>query len=193
MKKPIVLVILDGFGIGEPKKKNAIFSAKTPNFNCLFANKTNILLQASGKYVGLPDNQIGNSEVGHMNLGAGRILYQSLTRVNNAIENNELKNNEELIKAFQHTEKNQTNLHFYGLLSDGGVHSHIKHLFALLKCSQNYQIQNIFVHGILDGRDTNYKSATKYIKETLEEITHYPNVHLATLSGRYYAMDRDKR
>ncbi|KYD08101.1 2,3-bisphosphoglycerate-independent phosphoglycerate mutase [Heyndrickxia sporothermodurans] len=192
-KSPVALIILDGFGLRQETKGNAVTHAKKPNFDRYWENYPHNTLTASGEAVGLPEGQMGNSEVGHLNIGAGRIVYQSLTRVNVAIREGEFVKNETFLQAIEHAKKNGTNLHLFGLLSDGGVHSHINHLFALLKLAANEGLKNVYVHAFLDGRDVGPKTAAKYIKETQEKMDEYGVGEFATISGRYYSMDRDKR
>lgn len=192
-KSPVALIILDGFGLRQETKGNAVTHAKKPNFDRYWANYPHNTLTASGEAVGLPEGQMGNSEVGHLNIGAGRIVYQSLTRVNVAIREGEFVKNETFLQAIDHVKKNGTNLHLFGLLSDGGVHSHINHLFALLKLAASEGVKNVYIHAFLDGRDVGPKTAAKYIKETQEKIKEYGVGEIATISGRYYSMDRDKR
>jgi len=192
-KAPVALIILDGFALREETKGNAVAHAKKPNFDRYWNKYPHATLRADGEFVGLPEGQMGNSEVGHMNIGAGRIVYQSLTRVNLAIREGEFEKNETFIEAMQHVKKNGKNLHLFGLLSDGGVHSHINHMFALLKLAAKEGIKNVYVHGFLDGRDVGPKTAEKYIKETEEKMKEYGVGQFATISGRYYSMDRDKR
>lgn len=191
-KKTVLLAILDGFGKGKKDSSDAIYNANTPNLDSVFKNNPFTYLDASGLAVGLPENQMGNSEVGHMNIGAGRVVYQDLTYINKCIEDGSFFENPELLRILSHVESKGLNLHLMGLLSDGGVHSHINHLFAILKLSQKYKIKKIYIHAWLDGRDTSPKSALKYIKSLRNYISSFDNVELATVSGRYYAMDRDK-
>ncbi|HLC98825.1 MAG TPA: 2,3-bisphosphoglycerate-independent phosphoglycerate mutase [Candidatus Nanoarchaeia archaeon] len=182
----IILIILDGWGIRGSKKKNAIKLARTPNMDFLAANYPSTKIQASGSFVGLPKRQMGNSEVGHMNIGAGRIVGQEFVIISKAIKNGSFYKNKNIIEAF----KNGNNIHIMGLLSDGGIHSHISHLFALLKMAKKYK-KFVHVHAFLDGRDTPKKSAGKYIKQLEKKLKGIGEI--ATISGRYYAMDRDKR
>ena len=181
MKKPVLLMILDGWGIAPADKTNAVAMAKTPNLDSYFANYPHTTLEASGKAVGLPAGQIGNSEVGHLNIGAGRIIYQSLTRIDKAIEDGDLYKNKELSR------------HLLGLLSDGGVHSHIEHLLALICMAKVKGLTKIYVHAFLDGRDVGPKTALEYIHELEDGMAQIGVGKIATVSGRYYAMDRDKR
>lgn len=192
-KSPVALIILDGFGCRTETKGNAVYAAKKPNFDRYWKQFPHAHLLASGEAVGLPDGQMGNSEVGHMNIGAGRVVYQSLTRVNIAIREGEFEKNDTLIGAVQHAKKNGTALHLMGLLSDGGVHSHINHMFALLKLAKDEGLEKVYVHGFLDGRDVGPKTAETYIQQTMDKMKEYGVGEIASLSGRYYSMDRDKR
>lgn len=192
-KKPVALIILDGFALRDEDKGNAVTHAKKPNFDRFWNEYPHATLQASGEAVGLPEGQMGNSEVGHLNIGAGRIVYQSLTRVNVAIREGEFERNETLLAAVKHAKEKGTNLHLFGLLSDGGVHSHIEHLYALLRLAKSEGLEKVYIHGFLDGRDVAPQSAETYLKELNEKIEKYGVGEIATLSGRYYSMDRDKR
>lgn len=192
-KAPVALIILDGFGLRDEVKGNAVAQAKKPNFDRYWNKYPHATLRASGEAVGLPDGQMGNSEVGHLNIGAGRIVYQSLTRVNIAIREGEFDRNETFLGAMNHVKKHGTSLHLFGLLSDGGVHSHIDHMFALLKLAAKEGVKKVYIHAFLDGRDVGQKTAKKYIEQTLEKIKEYGVGEIATISGRYYSMDRDKR
>ena len=189
--KPILLCILDGVGIRNEEKGNAFLKANKPNFDYLWNNYPHSLLEASGELVGLPEGQMGNSEVGHMNIGAGRIVYQPLQLINEKIKKKEFFENERFKEIFKHVKENRSNLHLFGLLSDGGIHSHINHLLALIDNAVNNNVENIYLHMFLDGRDTLPSSAMKYLDILNEKINEYPNVKLATLAGRFYAMDRD--
>ncbi|HMU24194.1 MAG TPA: 2,3-bisphosphoglycerate-independent phosphoglycerate mutase [Ferruginibacter sp.] len=190
--KKIILIIMDGWGLGKVKKSDAIQHAKAPFVNSLYSKYPNNTLIACGEAVGLPDGQMGNSEVGHLNLGAGRIVYQELERVNQAIKTGELQNNPQLLAAINYAQKNNRKLHLLGLVSDGGVHSHIHHLKAITSvCAQN-KFQNIFVHAFTDGRDTDPKSGLGFIEDLQNHLIETAGT-LATVTGRYYAMDRDKR
>ncbi|GEN32953.1 MULTISPECIES: 2,3-bisphosphoglycerate-independent phosphoglycerate mutase [Aneurinibacillus] len=191
--KPVALIIMDGFGYREEEYGNAIRQAKTPNFDKYWNEYPHTLLGASGLAVGLPEGQMGNSEVGHLNLGAGRVVYQDLTRVTKEINEGMFFKNETLLKAVRHARDNGTALHLYGLLSDGGVHSHIEHLFALLKLAKQENMDRVYIHAFLDGRDVAPDSAVGYIQELQEKIKEYGVGRIATVQGRYYAMDRDKR
>lgn len=192
-KSPVALIILDGFALRGERMGNAVAQSKKPNFDRFWNSYPHAQLTASGEAVGLPEGQMGNSEVGHLNIGAGRIVYQSLTRVNVSIREGEFERNETFLNAINHVKKNGTNLHLFGLLSDGGVHSHIQHLFALLKLAAEEGVKNVYVHAFLDGRDVAPQSAGDFIKQTEEKMKEYGVGQFATISGRYYSMDRDKR
>ncbi len=184
---------MDGWGLGEETDGNAIFLAHTPTVDNLSRRFPYARLEASGEAVGLPQNQMGNSEVGHLNLGAGRIVYQELVRINKVIEKGSFFHNESLTQAMEHVARNNSALHLMGLLSDGGVHSLDAHLFALLDMAALRKIKPVYVHAILDGRDTPPASAMEYIKKLENKLEQEKCGAVATLSGRYYAMDRDKR
>jgi len=188
-----MLMIMDGVGINNEEKGNAFKQANTPNLDRLFLKYPNTHIQTSGMAVGLPNGQMGNSEVGHTNIGAGRIVYQELTRITKEIEDGDFYNNKELKAAMEHVKKNNSSLHLLGLVSDGGVHSHNSHLYALLEMAKREGIKNVYVHAILDGRDTPPTSAVDYIKELEEKMKELDCGKIATLAGRYYAMDRDNR
>ena len=190
--RPVMLLIMDGFGIAPPGPGNAIYAAKTPNIDALLAKYPNAQLQASGRFVGLPDGQMGNSEVGHTNMGAGRVVWQELSRISNQIEDGRFFKNEELVSVMEYAAQGHA-LHLMGLLSDGGVHSHNTHLYALIKMAAQYGIKNVNIHCILDGRDVPPACAEKYIAELQEKCREYGCGEIATISGRFYAMDRDKR
>lgn len=192
-KAPVALIILDGFACRDEVKGNAVAQSKKPNFDRFWNQFPHSQLTASGEAVGLPEGQMGNSEVGHLNIGAGRIVYQSLTRVNVAIRDGEFVENETFVNAIDHVKKNGTNLHLFGLLSDGGVHSHIHHMYALLKLAAEKGVEKVYVHGFLDGRDVGPQTAPTYIKDAMEKMKEYGVGEFATISGRYYSMDRDKR
>ena len=192
-KAPTALIILDGFAFRDEVKGNAVAQAKKPNFDRYWNNYPHATLRADGEFVGLPEGQMGNSEVGHLNIGAGRVVYQSLTRVNVAIREGEFEKNETFTSAMDHVKKHGTDLHLFGLLSDGGVHSHINHMFALLELAAKEGVKNVYIHGFLDGRDVGPKTAETYIKQTEEKIKEFGVGQFATISGRYYSMDRDKR
>ncbi len=191
--KPLVLCILDGVGIRNTAHGNAFMQANKPNFDKLWDTYPHSLLEASGEKVGLPSGQMGNSEVGHMNIGAGRIVYQPLQYINEQIKTGDFFTNQELLKVIEHTKNNNSKLHIFGLLSDGGIHSHINHLFALLDMCKKNGITNLYLHLFLDGRDTLPKSALGFIELLNKKISEIGIGSIATLSGRYYAMDRDNR
>jgi 2,3-bisphosphoglycerate-independent phosphoglycerate mutase len=192
MNKKVLLMILDGWGIATNKAVSAIDQAKTPFVNSLYDKYAHSKLEASGLAVGLPVGQMGNSEVGHMNIGAGRVVYQDLVRINKAIEEKELDKNPALLEAFLYAKKNNKNVHFMGLVSDGGVHSHINHLKGLITIASNSGIKNLFIHAFTDGRDTDPKGGIEYLKDLTDHL-HRTGGKLASIIGRYYAMDRDKR
>lgn len=189
----ILLTILDGWGVAPAGPGNAIANACTPNFDWLLKNYPHTLLEASGEWVGLPAGQMGNSEVGHLNIGAGRIVYQELTRINKAIVDGSFFENEVLKKAMQHSIREGSALHLIGLVSDGGVHSDLTHLFALLEMAKKEGLSEVYIHCILDGRDTPPDNARTYINKLEDKIKELKLGKIATVSGRYYAMDRDKR
>ncbi|NBJ69657.1 MULTISPECIES: 2,3-bisphosphoglycerate-independent phosphoglycerate mutase [Clostridia] len=191
--KLAALIILDGFAIRDEVKGNAVKQANKPNFDRYWNQYAHSQLTACGEAVGLPEGQMGNSEVGHLNIGAGRIVYQSLTRVNLSIEKGEFFEKEAFIKSMQHAKNNDKALHIFGLLSDGGVHSHINHLFALLKLAKEQGLEKVYIHAFLDGRDVGPQTAKTYIQQTQDKIAEYGVGQIATISGRYYSMDRDKR
>ena len=188
-----MLIILDGVGINKEKKGNAFLLAKKNNIDKYLSKYPTTHIKTSGMAVGLPEGQMGNSEVGHTNIGAGRIVYQELTRITKQIEDGEFFKNEELVAAMENVKKNNSSLHLLGLVSDGGVHAHIDHLFGLLEMAKKFGIENVYVHAILDGRDTAPTSAVEYIKKLEEKMKELGIGQIATLSGRYYAMDRDNR
>ncbi len=192
MKKPVVLIIMDGIGIGEKYAGNAFELAKKPNLDRIFKEYPNILIEASGEDVGLPAGQMGNSEVGHMNIGAGRIVYQSLTRINKAVREGAFTNNNAYIHAFENAVKNRSKLHLFGLLSDGGVHSHINHIKSMLKTAKEFGVERTYVHAFLDGRDVSPTSGAGFIRDLEAYMAEINYGKIATVSGRYYAMDRDK-
>jgi len=191
--KQYLLMIMDGVGINEEEKGNALKLANTPNLDYLFEKYPNTNIKTSGMAVGLPNGQMGNSEVGHTNIGAGRIVYQELTRITKQIQDGDFYNNKELKIAMENVKKNNSALHLLGLVSDGGVHSHIDHLIALLEMAKREGLEKVFVHAILDGRDTPPTSAVDYVKKLEEKMKEIGVGKIATLSGRYYAMDRDNR
>ena len=192
MNKKVILMILDGWGHSPDPKVSAIDNANTPFIDSLYKNYPNAELRTDGLHVGLPEGQMGNSEVGHMNLGAGRIVYQDLAKINLAVQNHTLKNEKPLLEAFNYAKENNKNVHFLGLVSDGGVHSHTSHLRGLIEAAQENGVQNMFVHAFTDGRDVDPKSGKKYIQD-LQNFLLNTNAKLASVIGRYYAMDRDKR
>ncbi len=190
---PLMLIVLDGWGIREEKIGNAIKKAKTPFFNSLLRKYPNTKLKASGEAVGLPKGYIGNSEVGHLHLGAGRLIEQDLVRVNKAIKDSSFFKNKILKTILKKTKEDKTQLHLMGLLSDAGVHSHINHLFALLKAAKKEGLSDVYVHCFLDGRDVQPKSAKKYIEKLEKKLKQVGIGKIGTIIGRYYAMDRDNR
>ena len=190
-KKPVVLMVLDGYGLSDHKEGNAIAMANTPVMDKLMSEYPFVKGAASGLAVGLPDGQMGNSEVGHMNIGAGRIIYQDLTRITKAIEDGEFFENKVLLTAIENCKKNNSDLHLWGLLSDGGVHSHIEHLYGLLELCKKEGLENVYVHAFLDGRDTPPASGKDYIEQLEAKMAEIGVGKIASLSGRYYAMDRD--
>ncbi|MFZ3590138.1 2,3-bisphosphoglycerate-independent phosphoglycerate mutase [Bacillus sp. DJP31] len=192
-KKPVALIILDGFALRDEQKGNAVAAAKKPNFDRFWREYPHQTLTASGEEVGLPIGQMGNSEVGHLNIGAGRIVYQSLTRVNVSIREGKFERNDTFLEAMNHVKKHGTNLHLFGLLSDGGIHSHIQHLYALLRLAKSVGLENVYLHGFLDGRDVGPQTAKQYILDLQQKIQEIGIGQIATLSGRYYSMDRDNR
>ena len=192
-KKPVMLMILDGWGVAPASDVNAATLAQTPNLDRYFAEFPNTTLEASGMEVGLPEGQIGNSEVGHLNIGAGRIIYQSLTRITKAIKDGDFFTNEVLCACMDKTKNAGKALHLMGLLSDGGVHSNINHLIALLEMAKVRGLEKVYVHAFLDGRDVPPKSAVGFIKQLQEAIAGMEFGKIATVMGRYYAMDRDNR
>ena len=192
-RKPIMLMILDGFGINENEKGNAVKLANTPNIDRLMKTCPTTEVYTSGLNVGLPDGQMGNSEVGHTNIGAGRIVYQELTRITKSIEDGDFFSIPEFVEAIENCKKNNSKLHIMGLLSDGGVHSHIRHLFALLELAKRRDFEDVYVHCFLDGRDTPPASAEGYIMQLEEKMKEKEVGRIASISGRFYAMDRDKR
>ena len=190
-KKPVVLMVLDGYGLSSNPEGNAIAMAQTPVMDKLMKESPFVEGQASGMAVGLPDGQMGNSEVGHMNIGAGRIIYQDLTRITKAIEDGDFFQNEVLLQAMENCKKNNSDLHLWGLLSDGGVHSHITHLYGLLEMAKKNGLSNVYVHAFLDGRDTPPESGKSFVEALQQKMDEIGVGKIASLSGRYYAMDRD--
>jgi len=192
MNKKVILMILDGWGTSPDPKVSAIDNANTPFIDSLYTKYPNASLRTDGLHVGLPEGQMGNSEVGHMNLGAGRIVYQDLAKINLAVQNKSLEEEQVLKDAFEYAKTNNKDLHFLGLVSDGGVHSHITHLFGLLDAAKNHDLKNVFVHAFTDGRDVDPKSGYGFISE-LQDHLNKTGGKLASVTGRYYSMDRDKR
>ena len=192
-KNPIVLLILDGFGHSPNHEHNAILRANTPNWDCLNKECSNTLINASESYVGLPSGQMGNSEVGHLNIGSGRVIHQDIARINLSIEKKTFFSNSLLNKNFQSLKKKNKALHIFGLLSDGGVHSHIEHFDAILLLAKQNGLEKVYVHAFLDGRDTPPKSAEKYISAIENSFQNINTGELASISGRFFSMDRDNR
>ncbi|MDR2145488.1 MAG: 2,3-bisphosphoglycerate-independent phosphoglycerate mutase [Tannerella sp.] len=191
--KPTMLIILDGYGQSDTSYGNAIAAARKPDIDKLFEKYPHTTLEASGLSVGLPDGQMGNSEVGHLNIGAGRIVYQDLTRISKEIDDGTFFENEPLLSAIAHVKKNNSALHLMGLVSDGGVHSHISHIFALIDMAHKHSLEKVYVHCFLDGRDVPPRSALLYIEQLELYMKKVGVGQIATVSGRYYAMDRDER
>lgn len=191
--KKVILCIMDGIGITKEKKYNAVYNAKTPTLDKLWDSYPTSLLEASGEYVGLPKGQMGNSEVGHTNIGAGRIVYQSLELINSKIRDKSFFKNEEFLRVINHVKENNSSLHLIGLLSDGGVHSHINHLFSLLELAKKEKLDKVYIHIFTDGRDVSPTSGISYIKALEDKIKKLGIGKIASISGRYYGMDRDNR
>ena len=191
MKKPTVLMILDGYGLNERKDHNAVAEANTPVMDKLMAECPFVKGNASGMAVGLPEGQMGNSEVGHMNMGAGRIVYQELTRITKEIQDGTFFENPALLEAINNCKKNNSALHLFGLLSDGGVHSHNTHLYGLLELAKRNGLEKVYVHCFLDGRDTPPASGKEYAEALEAEMKKIGVGEIASVMGRYYAMDRD--
>ena len=192
MGKKALLMILDGWGIGNHTKGDVIYQTPTPYWDSLLKTYPNSQLQASGENVGLPDGQMGNSEVGHLNIGAGRVLYQDLVKINKAIADNSIYSNPEIVSAFEYAKKNGKGIHFMGLTSTGGVHSSLEHLYALCDIAKKYELEKVFIHCFMDGRDTDPKSGEGFIKDVEAHCAKSAGV-IASIIGRFYAMDRDKR
>ena len=193
MKKPVALIILDGFGSRDDNYGNAITAANTPNIDNLFATCSHVNIGASGMDVGLPDGQMGNSEVGHTNIGAGRIVYQELTRITKSIKDGDFFANQALVSAMDNCIAKGTALHLCGLLSDGGVHSHVEHLYGLLTLAKQKGLEKVYVHGFLDGRDVPPSSGIRFVKDLVAKMEEIGVGKVGSLAGRYYAMDRDNR
>ncbi len=191
--KPLVLVILDGWGYAPPSAANAISLARKPNYDRLLAEYPNTLIHTSGRYVGLPTGQMGNSEVGHLNIGAGRVVYMDITKIDLMIEKGEFSQNPVLLDAMTKARIGERRLHLFGLLSDGGVHSHQNHLYAILRMARQNGVERVFVHCFMDGRDTLPTNGAGYIGQLQQKMREYGVGKIATVSGRYYAMDRDRR
>jgi phosphoglycerate mutase (EC 5.4.2.1) len=192
MSKKALLMILDGWGIGNQSNADVIFNTPTPYWDYLVKTYPNSRLEASGENVGLPDGQMGNSEVGHLNIGAGRVVYQDLVKINKACRENTIMQNPEVVAAFTYAKENGKSVHLMGLTSDGGVHSSLDHLFKLTEIAKEYAIENTFIHCFMDGRDTDPRSGKGFI-EQLDAQCKKTTAKIATIIGRYYAMDRDKR
>ncbi len=192
MNKKAILVILDGWGYGDHSKSDVIYNGETPFFKSLTQKYPNAQLQASGENVGLPDGQMGNSEVGHLNIGAGRVLYQDLVKINRACADGSIAKNPEIVKAFTYAKENNKQVHFLGLVSKGGVHSSQEHLYKLLEVAKGFGVEKTFVHAFMDGRDTDPRSGKGFMAELLDQMKHTGG-QVASVVGRYYAMDRDKR
>ncbi|MDR3724860.1 MAG: 2,3-bisphosphoglycerate-independent phosphoglycerate mutase [Terracidiphilus sp.] len=192
-KRPVVLTILDGWGYRPQTENNAIALATKPTYDTLLREYPNTLIQASEQFVGLPGGQMGNSEVGHLNIGAGRIVQMDITRIDCMVADNTLKDNEQIKASFEHARKSGRALHLLGLVSDGGVHSHQEHLYAILRAAKQAGLERVFVHAYLDGRDTPPSSGADYVAKLEQKMREYGIGKVATVSGRYYAMDRDKR
>src|SRR5512146_714826 len=191
--KPLVLIILDGWGYAPPSKANSISLARKPTYDKLLADYPNTLIHTSGRFVGLPTGQMGNSEVGHLNIGAGRIVYMDITKIDLMIENGEFFKHPVLLDAMKTAKVNGRRLHFCGLLSDGGVHSHQNHLYALLKMAKQNGCERVFVRAFMDGRDTLPTNGAIYIEQLQQKMREYGVGKVASVSGRYYSMDRDKK
>src|ERR1700674_3432202 len=189
--KPIVLTVLDGWGYRAETKGNAIALARKPHYDRLLAEFPNTLVHTSGPAVGLPEGQMGNSEVGHLNIGAGRVVHMDITRIDAAIESGAFPQEKLLLDAMERGRQRQ--LHLVGLLSDGGVHSHINHLFALLRMARQNKVERVFIHCFLDGRDTPPNSGIDFLQQLQQKMLEYGVGQIATIIGRYYAMDRDNR
>src|SRR5437764_6843463 len=191
--RPLLLVILDGWGYRAEREANAVALANKPTYDKLLREYPNTLINTSGRYVGLPNGQMGNSEVGHLNIGAGRIVHMDITKIDVMIENGEFFRNAVLLRAMQHARTGGRRLHLFGLLSDGGVHSHQNHLYALLKMAKQSGVERVFVHAFMDGRYTLPTSGAGYLQKLKQKMREYSSGKIASVSGRYYAMDRDRR
>lgn len=193
MTKRVLLCIMDGWGINTDCPKDATKEAKTPNLDKFYKTEPNIQIYADGEHVGLPEGQMGNSEVGHLNIGAGRIVYQELTRINKAIREGDFFKNEKFLKAVEHVKKNNSSLHMYGLVSTGGVHSSLDHILALIEFAKRQGLKKVYFHAFLDGRDTPPKSAVEFLQKVEDKLKESELPPIASVTGRYYAMDRDNR
>ena len=193
MSKKALLMILDGWGIGNHTHADVIYNTPTPYWDYLLKTYPHSKLQASGENEGLPDGQMGNSEVGHLNIGAGRIVYQDLVKINKACADNSIMQNKEIVSAFSYARDNGKNIHFMGLTSNGGVHSSLDHLFKLCDIAKAYGLENTFIHCFMDGRDVPPSSGKDYVKELMDKLEEIGVGKIATVMGRYYAMDRDNR
>src|SRR6201987_1143115 len=191
--KPIVLTVLDGWGFRTETKGNAVALARKPNYDRLMADFPNTLIHTSGPFVGLPDGQMGNSEVGHLNMGAGRIVHMDITRIDLIIQNGDFFSDPTLVGAMKHAKTGGRRLHLFGLVSDGGVHSQQAHLYALLKMAKLQGVDRVFVHAFMDGRDTLPTNGAGYLEQLQQKMREYNSGKIASVSGRYYAMDRDRR
>src|SRR5260370_5732583 len=191
--KPLVLIILDGWGFRAETKANAIALARKPNYDQLLRDFPNTLIHTSGRYVGLPNGQMGNSEVGHLNIGAGRVVSMDISKIDRMIENGEFFSNPVLLDVIKHARSGGRRLHIFGLLSDGGVHSHRNHLYALLRTANPNGVDRVFVHAFMDGRDTLPTNGAGYLDQLQQKMGEYNSGKIASVSGRYYAMDRDRR
>ena len=192
MQKKVILIILDGWGETQDPNVSALYQGKTPFFDSLMKNYPNASLRTDGLHVGLPEGQMGNSEVGHMNLGAGRIVYQDFVKINNAIEDGSIAQEKSLVETFEYAKRENKKIHFLGLLSDGGVHSHINHIKGLVKAADDYGLSEVYLHAFTDGRDVDPKSGKSFVEE-IEKYMQSTTGRLASVTGRYYAMDRDQR
>src|SRR5947208_1448719 len=191
--KPLVLVILDGWGYRAEREANAIALARKPTYDRLLREYPNTLIHTSGPFVGLPEGQMGNSVVGHRNIGAGRIVHMDITRVDLMIQNGEFFSHPVLLQAMKHARSGERRLHLFGLVSDGGVHSQQAHLYALLKMAKQNGLERVFVHAFMDGRDTLPTNGAGYLEQLQQKMREYNSGKIATVNGRYYAMDRDRR
>src|SRR5438309_5496536 len=191
--KPLVLIILDGWGYSPKTEANAIALARKPIYDRLLREYPNTLIHTSGPFVGLPEGQMGNSEVGHLNIGAGRIVHMDITRIDLMIQNGEFFSDPTLTAAMKHARSGGRRLHLFGLVSDGGVHSQQAHLYALLKMAKQQGVDRVFVHAFMDGRDTLPTNGVGYLEQLQQKMREYNSGKIATVSGRYYAMDRDRR